>query len=318
MPNDPHFPDPEPGPDEAVRAHLDAEAARTDPHAVWDRVRARLEADAAPAPARRSWKRWALYAVAAAGLAAAVLVALTYFTPTREAVASPADVVRAARAAHGQGIDRCYTQTVIFPPEVRAKFPLVADGNRNAIVCTRGNQLVVEPGLGGWGAWGRDEHGRVWVAPTPDAAARFDENEVPPALREAATIRGLELHTLLDHVLIDFDLDWSGTTGVPDSGPYQLVASRRGTAQPFQVTWATLIIERDTNLVHTLVLVRVLPGGSTATVTFQLNATVQKDPAAYTAEGHVRPGAPIYDARHPIARRLFLLKSLGEASNRGQ
>jgi hypothetical protein len=167
---------------------------------------------------------------------------------------------------------------------------------------------VVEPGFGGRGAWGRDEAGRVWFAPTREAAARFDEAELPPQLRDAVRIRGLEVGALLDEVLKDFDLAWAEQPN--RRRPTGAVAvSRRGAPAPFQIKSAELVVERDTNLLRALILERQLPAG-VARITFSLTGTTEKDASVYTAEGHITPGAPVFDATRPLLRRAMLFEQL--------
>lgn len=316
-PTDP-FPTPDPGIDDVVRAQLDAEATRVDARRTWDRVLARLETEkSAPAPSvppssppSRRWRGTpAITLLAAAALAAAVLVAVFLVPPSQEIVASPAEVVQAARDAHGRGLDRCYTQTITLSPEAKRRLPLLADTERRATICVRGNAFVVEPGFYGTAAWGCDEGGRVWVA-TKSAAIRFAPSELSPAAQEAVQIRGLEFDSLLGSVLADFQLDW-GQPPSGDSPLYQITASRTGGAAPFQIKWAQLVIEKETLLVRSLTLRRQLPSAMETTLTFELESTASKNPAIYTAEGHLRPGAHVYDASTPWPRRLVMLKHFG-------
>ena len=309
-PPDDLFPPPEPGLDAAVRGHLDTEAARTDPAAVWDALSRRLAADAAPpaVPSRpRRLRRWALGAVAVAALAAAVLVAVSVVPPTRQAAASPADVVEAARAAHAAPVDRCYAVTVELPPGTG----LGVSGRRGTL-CTRGDRCVVTPGFGRAGAWGRDGTGRVWIAPTRAAAARFDEAELPPVLRDRVKITGLELPTLLDDVLKNYDLTWADPPS-PAAAAYDVTATRRGPTPPFGLAAAGITVERGTDVVTALVLHRPLPGGGEARIAYTLEPTgTAAGEAAYAAEGHLDPGAPVYDRDRPLPRGRVIARVLAE------
>jgi hypothetical protein len=309
-PADERFPKPEPGIDAVVRAQLDAEAATVDGGAVWDRIRARLEVDATPvrpAPAFAKGGGVRGVTLTAVGLAAAFLVAV-FVIPPRAATASPAEAVEKAKAAHARGADRCYAQTAVLPPN--ASPALVAEVSRPVTLCTQGDRFVVEPGFGGKGAWGRDAAGRVWVAPTRDAAARFDEAELPATLREEIKIRGLEVEPLLDEVLKEFDLEWSSppARGAPTM---TVVATRRGLVGRFQLIRAELVIETETNLLRSLVLERHIPAG-VAKVTLALSGSAERDPAAYTAEGHINTGRPVYDAARPVLRRALMIEHVKE------
>jgi hypothetical protein len=305
--NDP-FPPPEPGLDALVRAQLDAEAARVDSGRIWDRLADQLHADAAPIT--RPTRRW-VRVVAGFATVAALLIAAFVFTPTRDAAATPAQVVESARAAYRPDADRCYTQTVQLPPNLPAPMSLLLDSGRAVTVRTRGDRFVVTPGLGGRGAWGRDAEGRVWIAPTREAAARFTPAELPPAVLDAVKIRGLEVGPLLDEVLKDFDLAWAEP---PARGAPTLAvrATRRGAPLPGQIHSAELVIEKETRVVRSLALRRQLAIGGTLTLTFTLADTTERDPADYTAEGHVDKGQLVFDASRPVLRRRVLLQNLGD------
>ncbi|WP_439620416.1 hypothetical protein [Gemmata sp.] len=305
-PNDP-FPPPEPGLDALVRAQLDAEAGRVDAGRMWDRLAGQLHADAAPAT--RPTRRWVRVAAGFATVAA-LLVAAFVLTPSRDAAATPAQVVESARAAYRPDADRSYTQTVQLPPNLPAPMSLLLESGRAVTVCTRGDRFAVTPGLGGRGAWGRDADGRVWIAPTRDAAARFTPAELPPAVLDAVKVRGLEVGPLLDEVLKDFDLAWAEP---PDRGaPTQAVrATRRGAPLPGQIHSAELVVEKETRVVRSLALRRQLAIGP-LTLSFTLADSAERDPAIYTAEGHVDPGQPVYDASRPVLRRRVLLLNLGD------
>jgi len=304
------FPLPEPGIDALVRAQLDAEASRVDPAAVSARVFARLETDV-PSSHRGSTRRRLGVVAGFMALAVALLVGVFVLGPSREAVATPVQVVESARAAYVPDADRCYSQTLQLPTNTPAPLALVLDSGRTVSLCTRGDRFVVEPGLGGRGAWGSDGKGRVWIAPTRDAAARFDETELPPAVRDVVRIRGLEIGTLLDEVLKDYDLAWAEEP-VREAPTFAVVATRRNAPIPGQIRSADLVVEKDTRMIRSLVLKRQLISGDIATVTFTLTVATARDARAYTAEGHIDAGRPVFDSTRPILRRKILLQNLGD------
>lgn len=305
------FPPPEPGIDAVVRAQLDAEANRVDASKMWDRVNTQLAADVVPTtpkaiPARGAPRRWFLLA----GIAAGLLVAVFLTGSPREVAASPAQVVESARAAYSPDADRTYSQTVQVPRT--APFAHLLDGGRTVTICTRGDRFFVEPGFGGKGAWGREANGRVWIAPLRnDAAARFDDAELPPQIRDAMKIRSLELAPLLDEVLKDFDLSWSEPPA-RDAATFGVTAKRRGDVRPWQIASADLVVEKSTNVVRSLVLRRTLPSGEQIVTTFTLVPGPTRTDADYTAEGHIDAGKPVYDATRPVLRRRILIQNIGD------
>lgn len=304
------FPPPEPGLDAAVRAHLDADAGRTDGRAAWEAVLARLTADTAPTPAIPTRRRWGRAVAAVASLAAAVLVGVVFWPGPREVVASPADVIRAARSTHAGGPDRCYSFALDFPQPLKDRFPLLADDGRPNRVWTRGDEFVVVPGFTGRGAWGRDASGRVWVAPSREAAARFTPDELPQKLKEAVTVRGMVLDTLLGELLAGYDLAWSEAPS-PAGDADRITATPRESVGLLGVLSADITVERSTRIVRALTLRRMFVNDAVVTFTFTLRPTADPPPA-YTAEGHVQPNAPVHDADAPILRRRVLLQVLGE------
>jgi hypothetical protein len=310
-PNDKQFPPPEPGLDAVVRAQLDAEASRVDAAKMWDRVNAQLAADvsvATPAAPRHVSRRWFVFA----GIAASALVGVFLMDSPREVSATPAQVVESARAAYSPDADRTYTQTVQVPRTAAGPLAHLLDGGRTVTLCTRGDRFFVEPGFGGRGAWGRDANGRVWIAPLrDDAAARFDEAELPPAMRDAVKIRSLELGPLLDEVLKDFDLSWSEPPA-PGAATSAVTATRRGAVRPWQIRSADLVVEKGTNVLRSLVLRRALAVGDPVVITFTLVPSGERNDAAYTAEGHIDSGKPVFGSTRPILRKRVLLQNLGD------
>jgi hypothetical protein len=240
-------------------------------------------------------------------LAAAVLVVVFLIPPAKQAVASPAEVVQAARVAHEHGSDRRYTQTVTLTHAEADPLAHPVEGGRRAVVWVRGNRFVAQPGWGGTGAWGRDPDGRVWFAPTREAAVRYTEAELPATVREAVQIRGLELDALLGGVLADFDLTWADPP-TPKAARRVVVATHRSPATSFQVVSAEVVIETESHLIRSLTLRRTLPAGAVATIAFELDTMPINTPVVYTAEGYLNPGSPVYDAATPIQRRFVLRK----------
>lgn len=310
------FPKPEPGLDSLVRSSLDADAesARPDAAAMWKRLQHRLDADA-PTP-RRRWLRRVATVAATVGIAAGILLAIVLTpTATREVVASPAEVVAAARQEHATGLDRRYRVTAELPPAARRFFPDAPSESNPRMLWTRGDRFVVEPGFGGKGAWGRDAEGRVWLAPTPDAAARFQESELSEKLANSVKLHGLELQSILDDVLGNFDLVYSEAPS--RKGGYVITATRRGQPVPLRLSWAELVIDHDSKAIRSLAVRRPTLTGDTASAKFELQETQSRPDAIYTAEGHLNPGAPVYDQSQKILRRRLIARNLGEILGHG-
>jgi hypothetical protein len=292
--------------DALVRAHLRRRAEGVDPAAVLAGARRRL-APPTPAPRRavRPAARRVLWASAAAALAAVALLGGRLAGPAQ---ASAETLVREAREAHALPVDRCYlVQTVPAPGGAFARFPLLSRP-RQTRLWTRGDRFWLESAdpRRHW-AWGRDEHGTVWLALGPGEGLRYDPDEVPEGVAVACDVLGMRVETLLGEVLRDFDL-------------------RREPADPGATTWrvraepkpgrphpalrsALLEIDAETRVLRRLVLERTLRGRPLATVTLTLVETGSQPDAAYQLAGHLDPGAPVFTREHERLRRPFLLRA---------
>jgi hypothetical protein len=298
------FPYPEPPLDRAVRAKLDADAQGVQTERLLVGLRQRLAADAV-VPARRR-RRWVLAAVGV--LAASVLVAAFLLISGGSLQASPRQVVERAREMHQRPADRCYSVRVEMPAEVQKLLSRV-DFDRESRVCTRGDRYFVEL-PNGHGVWGRDELKRVWFVPNADAAARFDDSEVPAVFREFLSIRAVNLAELLDEVLAECDLSWANNVDVPED-VRRVYAVSRDPARSLR--GAVIDVEKGANIVRRLAVDRQLfrDPRSKASVIFTLFDTAPQPIERYSAEGHLKPGAPIYDGSQPIARRDLLIRQFG-------
>jgi hypothetical protein len=129
-------------------------------------------------------------------------------------------------------------------------------------------------------------------------------------LKEAVAVRGLELDTLLGELLADYHLAW-GEAPSPAGDADHITATPRESVGLLGVLSADIAVERSTRIVRGLTLRRMFVNGAVATFTFTLRPTADPPPA-YTAEGHVRPNAPVHDADAPALRRRVILLGLGE------
>jgi hypothetical protein len=277
---------------------IDAEACGV------DALHQRVAADTV-SPLRRR-RRWLL--TAAIALAASILFAVFLLIAGSPVQASPRNVVERARNVHQVPTDRCYSVKVAVPLEVRRQFPRF-DFDRDSRLWTRGDRYFVElPGDNG--VWGRDEQNRVWFVPTPDAGARFDDNEVPAVFREFLNVRAVRLDELLDEVLAECELTWATNVDVP-SDVRRVYAIGRNDER--WLRHAIIDVDKETNVIQRLALDRQLFRDPRAkvSVTFMLIDTSAQDISRYSAEGHLKPGAPIHDRRHPAVRMGLMLRHLG-------
>jgi hypothetical protein len=293
------FPRPDRPLDRAVRSKLDAAAQATNADRLLAGVRARLDADAV-IPARRS-RRWLLTAVGA--LAASVLVAVFLLIPGGTVQASPREVVEQARAEHEGPADRCFEITYDVPATWRAlsHWPTAEHPGR---LWTRGDRFVTEL-AGGRRAWGRDEQGRVWIAPTPDAAARFDPDEIPEALKEYLEVRAVRLPQLLDEFLKDCEL----TTRPDDTKAVRRIEAVPRSEARTTLRRAEIDVDAKTNAVERLMIERRLPA-ATVSITFRRVAADPPAESVYRPESHLKDGAPVFDRHQPLRRLAVTARHL--------
>jgi hypothetical protein len=297
----------EPDVDALVRGHLAREAGKVDAAAVLAGVRARLAAQAPP-PRRRAPRRlwWGL-------AAAAAVVAVLFggrFLPPPAAQAGPESLVRGARQALGLPVDRCYrVQVVAAPDGPLARFPLLVQG-RPTRLWTRGDRFWVESDNPERPfSWGRDGDGNVWVADGRRQGIRFERDEIPEVVALACDVRGLQAETLLDEVLAGYDLrpEPGGTPGTQ-----RIRAEPRPGRAGAGLRAAVLDVDPQSRVLRRLELQRTGNDRLIATVTFTLLETRAQDPTLYQLEGHLDPGAPVFDRAHrPRQRPVVLWKLFG-------
>ncbi|MGL4553110.1 MAG: hypothetical protein ACRC33_18245, partial [Gemmataceae bacterium] len=226
-----------------------------------------------------------------AAAAAVLFVAWLVFWPGGEARAKPAEVVARAYAVHSRAeVDRRYRLTAELPGQ-----------SHGADLWTRGDRFRVAPGPAG-GVWGQDGDGRVWVAPSPKAGVRFDEDEVPDRLRAALLLRAADLPDLLTELRGTCELERRDLAG----GGVAVEARRvRGDSS---LARASLEIDGRTGGIGRLRAWRELPGGSEGTLTLTLEETGEKPDAFYTLEGNLAPGGEAIDRTRPGQRLALLVR----------
>jgi hypothetical protein len=298
----------DPDVDALGRGHLAREAAKVDAGAVLAGVRARLAAQAPPPVAgririRRAW--WG-------GLAAAAVAALLFgqLLPPPVAQAGPEGVVRAARQAHALPIDRCYRVEVVPGLDGPLSRSSLLAQIRQTRLWTRGDRFWIETTHPGrqW-AWGRDDRGDVWLAAARKQGVRFGPDEVPEPINLACEVCSLRVETLLDAVLAGCDLRRE---------PGALPGTRRIRAEPLPgkpdpgLRAVVLDVDGQSCELRRLELQRTRNGLLLATVTFTLVEARPQDAARYQLEGHLDPGAPVFDRHHrPWQRGLVLVRFFG-------
>jgi hypothetical protein len=252
---------------------------------------------------RRKWagrlggasSRWSVAA------AAAFLFALLLTLPLGSSQAQAAAMVRAARDYHTLPLDHCYDVRMEIDPVVQQRFPMLVP-QRETRLFTRGDRFWIQSKDSGqqWG-WGRDDHGRLWLASTPKVGVRFEPHEVPAALADACDIRSVKLQTLLSRVLKDFDVAW-------DENACTIRAFLKTGRSPNGITSATLVLDPNTRRIDRLEVERELGGRPIGRVTFTyVRSLPAQDTSSYGLEGHLDANASVFTHEHQPLRRLAVV-----------
>ena len=283
-----------------IRAYLDAQVTPVEALRMLKRARAPR------ARVRRS--RWFV------GLAAGLLGLVVFWGLGSTKGLIKADVlVREAREAHSRGLDRHYRSTATIRPEALAFHPnLKQIEGFHSDLWTRGDRFHVRArGPGGSFDWGREQGGRTWVAATDRIGLVFEPGEVPDALTVASELLSLDADEVLGEMLTGFDLLEEPADPSDGPGVVRIRATpRAGRAHPRLVS-ATLDIDARSKVVRRMTMARGPRGRAAVDVAFTLvDSDAEPDPA-YTLEGHLGPGAEVFDRDRPGRRRQVLVRHLG-------
>jgi len=221
------------------------------------------------------------------------------------ASASPAQVVEKALVAYNSTVDRRYAvEIALGMPSLRnpARRRLPA---AHSTLWVRGNRFVQQ--YDSWGhapAWGRDAMGAVWFSLSQETATVFEADEIPEVLQEACDLRTLDLHTLLQSLLKDFDLqsisriaNVESIRGLPLSSH---ATSKYGSVE--------LEIDRDSLLVRKIKLERVHRGRIVAIVTYSLHETTTGKDSLYEWQSYIVDDAQVFRRGSRRAGRTELLR----------
>lgn len=217
--------------------------------------------------------------------------------------AGAVDAVQRALAASRPAEDRRYSVSV--GPARQWRF---AAARRSAVPAStlwvRGSRFVQIALVAGRPvAWGRDATGAVWFAPSRDTAALFDATEVPEALAEVCDLRSLDLATLLETLLAEFDLQrFDGGDG------HDLI---RATPRAGVVTAygrVEIEIEQESLVVRRAAVERSAGWRRGIVVTFTLEEIGVQDDGVYELAAHVDAGATVLGRESAPGARGELLR----------
>jgi len=227
--------------------------------------------------------------------AAAIGLLLFSMTFLPRATASPAELLRKTLVEYRAAMDRCYNVSV----ELENK-PLRSRFARRAVpadskLWVRGKSFVqIFEAPSGPLIWGRNPNGSIWFTVSGKSAAVFEANEIPEVLRDVCDLRTLDLTTLFESLLSDYDLKYADH----ENGIHTITAQRRPESG----------IAKDSKLVRRVTIEKLSDKRPVAVVSFSLDQIQQVPNSFYELENHLQPDSPVYDRSTRFGRRSDLLR----------
>jgi hypothetical protein len=220
-------------------------------------------------------------------------------------VASPTELVQKTLAEYRTAIDRCYAVKVETEGRaLRKRLPgravpvdsklWVRGYSFVQFFDSSGDQLV----------WGRDAQGAVWFTLSGKSAAIFEANEIPDVLQDVCDLRTLDVTTLLESLLRDYDLKY---TDREDSN-HTILASPR--PEVSNSKYGTVEIEIDTRsgLIRRVSLERLRAKRVLAVISFSLEEIQNREDSFYEVRTHLQPNADVLERGTGFGRRSDLLR----------
>jgi hypothetical protein len=232
-----------------------------------------------------------------------LLLISLFFLPT--VFANPAGLVRKTLAEYRSTIDRCYIVKVegegrlrrsrlkgrIVPTDsklwVRGKsFVQIFDSSDNTLI------------------WGRDEQGSVWFTIAGKSAAVFEADRVPDALQELCDLRTLDMATLLESLLRDYQLEYAERI----DGIHTIIANPLAKVSHTKYGTVEIEIDAPSRLVRRVTLDRLKEDRVVAVISFSLDDIQLREATFYDVQTHLAGNADLLGEGSRLGDRLELLK----------
>lgn len=221
------------------------------------------------------------------------------------AVASPAELVRRTLAEFQSTVDRCYTVSVESGAGLRRTGFRRQLRLTDSMLWVRGNRFTQTFAANdGQLIWGRNSRGAVWFSMSGKSAAVFEPDEVPKPLADACELRTLQLPTLLETLLRDYDLEYSSS----DSRTNRILAKPRSATASAKYGSIEIDIDPQSLLVQRVTLERFSDQRLMAVVSFSLVEVKSRDESLYELTGNLQPTATVLDRHARIGSRSELLR----------
>lgn len=307
-------PVPEQRVDSLVRAFLQEQERTVDAERILAGVRAK-NATTPEAPKTRrppriptASARWSM------GVAAACLVMIFAWNQHRASVRADAiNLVRVAKAALEPRSDYMYRIQINLAHGVAERFPfLAALAPLDCRLWTRADRFWIEARRADWTwACGRDERGQPWIAPNRETGLFFVTEEAPMPLALALELCSLDLETVLDLLLTDFDSNIVDDDTDASAGITRIRGTLKPSRPPRRFRSVEVEIDNETKRVRRVVLARMHLGRAIAQVSFTFDQTASQPEQAYRLSGHLDPEHLTYGPDQPLRRRRELIRFFG-------
>lgn len=220
-------------------------------------------------------------------------------------LASPAELVQKTLSEYRMAIDRCYTVKVESEGrQLRKRLPARAVP-ADSKLWVRGNSFVqfFDPSVDQL-VWGRDAQGAVWFTLAGKSAAVFEANEIPDVLQDVCDLRTLDVTTLLESLLRDYDLKY---TDREDSN-HTILASPRPKDSDSKFGTVEIEIDARSRLVRRVTLERLKAKRAVAVISFTLEEMINRQDSFYEVESHLQPNAEVLRQGSGFGKRSDLLR----------
>ena len=224
-------------------------------------------------------------------------------------VASPAELLQKTLAKYRTAIDRCYAVKVETDGRTLRKRSPGRAVPADSKLWVRGNSFVQffdssrDPLV-----WGRDAQGAVWFTLSGKAAAIFEANEIPDILRDACDLRTLDVTTLLESLLRDYELKY---TDREDSNR-TILASPRSELNNSKYGMVEIEIDSRSGLIRRVSLERLRGKRVLAVIHFSLEEVQNREDSFYEAQTHLQPNAEVLERGTGFGKRSDVLRDFSQ------
>jgi hypothetical protein len=289
--------------DRLIETYLDRQVEQVDAGPLIARIGKQDSVNASTvverAPERPATGRWPRALIWASVTGAAVVAAFfggRYATPP---AVDAAMILRDVQAAYlQQGVDRCYRVLFAPDPEYWDKSNQLT-GPSESVMWTRGDRFWSQASIGTIQVvFGRDEHGTFWVTPFPSRGIVFaeDASQMPDEVALHCVINSMNVSTLLDDVLADFDLQAQPSPG--DDQETAVIWARLKPERSHALLSAAMIeVDTQTDTIVRLVLWTKKDGRPKGSVSYTLLESGAQDDNRYRLKSHIDADADIQTHR---------------------